>query len=192
MPTVDANLLVDDNGVTRPLRVSDLADSLLGVKLDALLAELVQKVEPGQAVALDATTLAALETIQVGNQPADPATQTTLEAVRLLLAGTPAVAPSTAGDVAATLTPGRKTVAVPGTAEAIRASLTCKWVQVTALKTNTQQVNVGGAGVLAAAGTSNGDPLNAGESVTYPVDNANKVFVDARVAGEGVSFTVGS
>jgi hypothetical protein len=87
MPTVDANLLVDDNGVTRPLRVSDLADAVLGVKLDALLAELVQKVEPGQAVALDAPTLAALETIQVGNQPADPATQTTLEAVRLLLAG---------------------------------------------------------------------------------------------------------
>jgi hypothetical protein len=102
------------------------------------------------------------------------------------------VAPTGAGDVAGTLTPGRQTVTTPGTAVAIRASLACKWVQVTALKTNTQQVNVGGTGVLATIGASTGDPLDAGESVSYPVDNANKVFVDARVAGEGVSFTVGS
>lgn len=100
--------------------------------------------------------------------------------------------PNIAGDVAATLTPGRQTVTTPGTAVAIRASLACKWVQVTALKTNTGQVNAGGSGVVATAGSSTGDPLNAGESVTYPVDDANKVFVDARIAGEGVSFTVGS
>jgi hypothetical protein len=103
------------------------------------------------------------------------------------------VTPTTAGDVATALAVGRKTVTTAGTPVAISsASLTCKWVQVTALKTNTGQVNVGGTGVSAVLGSSTGDPLNAGESVTYPVDNANKVFVDARVAGEGVSFTVGS
>jgi hypothetical protein len=102
------------------------------------------------------------------------------------------VSTTDAGDVAATLTDGRKTVTTPGTAVAVRAALACKWVCVTALKTNTDQVNVGGSGVLATSGASTGSPLAAGESVTMPVDNANKVFVDARVAGEGVSFTVGS
>jgi hypothetical protein len=100
--------------------------------------------------------------------------------------------PSSSGDVASTLTDGRQTVATPGTAVALRASLACRWVIVTALRTNTTQVNVGGAGALATAGGSTGTPLLAGESVTIPVDNASKVFVDARTAGEGVSFTVGA
>jgi hypothetical protein len=99
---------------------------------------------------------------------------------------------SSAGDVAATLTDGRKTVTTPATAVALRGALACKWVQVVALKTNTQQVNVGGTGVLATAGASTGTPLDPGQSTTIPVDDAAKVFVDARVAGEGVSFTVGS
>lgn len=46
--------------------------------LTALLAELGQKLETGGQVALDAGTLAALETIQVGG---DPATNTTLASV---------------------------------------------------------------------------------------------------------------
>lgn len=103
-----------------------------------------------------------------------------------------ATTPSAPGDLAATLTDGRKTVTTPGTALAVRASLACKWVLVTALKTNTDQVNVGGSGVLATLGGSTGSPLAAGESVTLPASNANLVYVDARVAGEGVSFTVGS
>lgn len=96
------------------------------------------------------------------------------------------------GDVASTLTDGRQVVAVPGTAVAIRATLPCKWVTVTALTSNTAQVNVGGATVLAAAGSSRGVPLAAGQSATIPVNNAAKVFVDARVAGQGVDILVGS
>jgi hypothetical protein len=94
-------------------------------------------------------------------------------------------------DQVSTLTSGRKTVAAAGTAEAIRASLACKWVLVSALLTNTSQVNVGGSAALAAAGTSTGTPLNPGASVTLPVSNANLVFVDAGTSGDGVSFTVG-
>jgi hypothetical protein len=41
-------------------------------------------------------------------------------------------------------------------------------------------------------GGTTGTSLLAGESVTIPVDNASKVFVDARTTGEGVSFTVGA
>jgi hypothetical protein len=98
---------------------------------------------------------------------------------------------ATADAVVGTLTDGRKTVTTAGTAVALRATLACKWVQVTALTSNTQQVNVGAAGVLAAAGSSTGTPL--ARPVDHdPVNDAAKVFVDARVAGEGVSFTVGA
>jgi hypothetical protein len=95
-------------------------------------------------------------------------------------------------DVATSFTNGRKTVTSAGTAEAIRATLACKWVAVTALPTNTQQVNIGGSGVLAASGTQTGVPLLPGDSVTLPVTDAATVFVDSRVNAEGVSFVVGS
>lgn len=95
-------------------------------------------------------------------------------------------------DVATTLTDGRKTVTTPGTAVAIRATLACKWVTGNALFSNTQQVNIGGSGVLAAAGSSTGRGLQPGDSFSYPVADAAELFIDARVAGEGVSFTVGS
>lgn len=96
------------------------------------------------------------------------------------------------GDVAATLGNGRKTVVTPGTAvPLVAASTPCKWVMVTALPANTDKVAVGAAGVLAAAGTLNGTPLNASESAVFPVANVNLLYLDARVAGEGVSFTWG-
>jgi hypothetical protein len=115
-----------------------------------------------------------------------------LRAIRDLLAGTLTVTPSAAGDVATSLTDGRKTVTTPATPVVLGASTPCKWVQATALTSNTDQVNVGGSGVLATAGSSKGTPLAAGQSTTLPVSNLNLVFVDARVAGEGVSFTVGA
>jgi hypothetical protein len=101
-------------------------------------------------------------------------------------------APTVAGDVVTALVDGRKTVTTPGTAVALRGSLACKWVQATALKENQGQVNVGGSDVLAAAGSYVGSPLDPGQSVTIPVSNANLVYVDARVAGDGVCFVVGS
>lgn len=95
-------------------------------------------------------------------------------------------------DVASTLTTGRKTVAAAGTAEAIRGTLPCKWVTVSALTSNTAQVNVGGSGALATSGGATGIGLSPGGAVTIPIDDAAKVFVDARTTGEGISFVVGS
>lgn len=109
------------------------------------------------------------------------------------LSGEIPVNPSRAGDVASTLTDGRKTVATPGTPEALEAAATpCKWVIATALKTNSQDVWIGGAGVSGVAGAEAGSPLSPGDSETLPVDDAAKVFVDVLAAGEGVTFTVGS
>lgn len=135
----------------------------------------------------DATVLAAvdgLEALLTSLGGKDFATQATLAAIL--------AAETVPRDQVSTLTDGRKTVTSAGTALAIRASLACKWVTVTALLTNTTQVNVGGSGVLATLGASSGTPLLPGGSVTIPVSNANLVFVDARTSGEGVSFTVGS
>lgn len=98
---------------------------------------------------------------------------------------------ASSGDVAGTLTNGRRTVAVPGTAVALASSATCAWVAVTALASNTDRVAVGGTGVLATAGSETGVQLVAGASVTIPTDDVASVFVDAVVGGEGVSFLVG-
>ena len=95
------------------------------------------------------------------------------------------------GDQVDDLSDGRKVVTTPGTAVAIATSTPCKWVLVTALKTNTAQVNVGGSGVLAEAGSETGQPLAAGDGVTFPVSDVAFVYVDARVEGEGVTFTSG-
>lgn len=96
-------------------------------------------------------------------------------------------------DVVSTLTNNRKTVTAAGTAEALVATATpCKWVRVCAFGGNTQQVQIGGSGVVAASGSSTGVLLFAGEKETIPVDDVHKVFVDARVSGEGVSFYYGS
>lgn len=100
--------------------------------------------------------------------------------------------PSSAGDVATTLTDGRKTVTAAGIAEAISATLACQWVTLTALKTNTGDIYAGGSAVSAVSGSEAGQPLAAGDSITFPVDDAATVFIDAEVSGEGVTFTVGS
>ena len=87
----------------------------------------------------------------------------------------------------------RKTVTTAGTAvQLITASTPAKWIIVTALTNNTQQVNVGSSTVLAAAGTSRGVPLLPGDSVSLLIDNVNEVYVDSRVNSEGVSFVYGS
>jgi hypothetical protein len=108
------------------------------------------------------------------------------------LAGTLTTAPTSAGDVATTLTDGRKVIATAGTSAAIRASLTCKWVQVTALAGNASTLYVGGSGVVADAGSEAGTPLAPGQSTTIPVNDAAKVFIDVLTNSDGVTFTVGS
>lgn len=108
----------------------------------------------------------------------------------LTVDGTVGVA--SAGDVAGTLTNGRKTVTTPGTPVALASSAACAWVAVTALASNADVVSVGGSGVLATAGSETGVVLAPGASVTIPTTNVSNVFVDALVAGNGVSFLAGA
>jgi hypothetical protein len=92
---------------------------------------------------------------------------------------------------------GRKTVAAAGTPEALTAiSTTCESVIITALSTNTKPVVVGGPDVLAKAAERSGTALAAGGTVKLTschdqVDDLSKVFIDAEVSGEGVSYSYG-
>lgn len=87
---------------------------------------------------------------------------------------------------------GVKTVTAAGTAEALAASRSVKWVIVQAQTDNTGVVAVGGSGVLGTVATGTGVALAAGESVTLPTEDLSSIFIDATVNGDGARFTYGS
>jgi hypothetical protein len=99
--------------------------------------------------------------------------------------------PSSAGDVATGGTDGRVTVPTPGTAVAVHATLACLWVMVQALPTNTDRIAAGFAPV-AAVGSEVGQILAPGATATFPVADAAAIKVDARVAGQGATVSIGT
>lgn len=84
---------------------------------------------------------------------------------------------------------GRKTVASAGTAEALASATTVREVVITAETDNTGYVVVGPSTVVAALATRKGTPLAAGDSVTLEINNLSKVYVDAVVSTDGVTYT---
>lgn len=90
------------------------------------------------------------------------------------------------------LNTGRKVVTTAGTAVAIASSTTCKWVQITAETDNTDLIVVGDSGVVASLSTREGTPLDAGDTLTIPIDNLADVYIDSLVNGEGVTFLYGT
>ena len=105
---------------------------------------------------------------------------------RLLVSNLEA-APSTIAD-------NRKTVTAAGTAEKIlAASTTCIKVIITALESNTDVIVVGGSTVVAGTtedggGTRRGTPLDPGQSLEILINDVSKIYIDAVVSGNGVSF----
>lgn len=87
---------------------------------------------------------------------------------------------------------GVKTVAAAGTDEALAGLTAAKWVTVQAQTDNTGFIAVGASGVDATEATGNGILLDAGESITLPIDNLADVFIDATVTGEGARFIYGT
>lgn len=89
-----------------------------------------------------------------------------------------------------TINSNRKTVTVPGTAEKLLSSETvCRQVIITAPATNSDAVYVGGSNVSAVSGSEKGLLLNPTGSASIDIDDVSKVWIDAVVAGEGVTFT---
>ena len=84
---------------------------------------------------------------------------------------------------------GRKVVAAAGTAEALASDTPCQKVDIQAELDNTDVICVGGSGVIAATATREGIALESKDVYSLEIDNLNKVYIDAEVNGEGVSFT---
>lgn len=85
---------------------------------------------------------------------------------------------------------GRKTVTSAGTALALAATTTCRYVIVTALDTNTDVISIGATGVIAsnASNLRTGVPLLPGQGIRIEVRDLASLFVDSVVSGEGVSY----
>ena len=84
---------------------------------------------------------------------------------------------------------GRKTVTVVGKAERLSSvSLFALHVDIFALDGNTDRVHVGDMNVRADTGLESGWPLTRLESVTFTNIDLMDVWLDAAVAGEGVSW----
>lgn len=79
---------------------------------------------------------------------------------------------------------GQKNVTTAGTAVALAATTTIVSVTITALRTNTGFIYVGGSGV----DSTNGLKLVRGASVSMDITDIATVFIDSDTNGEGVSF----
>lgn len=88
---------------------------------------------------------------------------------------------------------GRTVVTTAGTRVPLSATSTpVGWVTVIALTENTQQINVGDVGVVAATGaTQRGVPLLPGDSITLYHVNLSSTYIDSRVNGEGCTYLYG-
>lgn len=78
---------------------------------------------------------------------------------------------------------GQETVAAPGTAEQLPSNAIAS-ITIKALQTNTGSIYIGGSTVDAATGFE----LLPGDIISFDMSNTNAVYVDAEVAGEGISW----
>lgn len=86
---------------------------------------------------------------------------------------------------------GRKVVATAGTPlQIIAANTAIKRVLITALTTNTGVIAIGGSNaVRAAAGSENGLVIkNTSQPIELLQEDLSKVWIDASVNGEGVTY----
>ena len=98
-----------------------------------------------------------------------------------------------------TLVDGRQVVTTGGTAVALSATNNTKagGLIITAETNNTGIVVVGASTVVAAVGTRRGTPLEAGKSMSINPNwsgdeglvDLSKIYIDATVNGDGVTFT---
>ena len=63
--------------------------------------------------------------------------------------------------------------------------LACKEITLIARRTNTGYIYVG---KVTVSSTVYGAELSALSSITIPVSNANEIYIDASVSGEGISY----
>jgi hypothetical protein len=81
---------------------------------------------------------------------------------------------------------GIQTVATAGTAAQL-PNTPCRRVIIIALRANTGYIYVGGSGVTSV---SYGVELAARDSIELNISNANLLYINSSVSGEGVSYIV--
>ncbi len=87
-----------------------------------------------------------------------------------------------------TIGTGRKTVTPAGTAVAIASSTTVKRVIIQAIVDNTDVIYVGDSNVVAADGSERGIGLYASNVIELRANDLANIYVNSRVAGEGITF----
>ena len=89
------------------------------------------------------------------------------------------------------ITEGSKVVSIAGTPETLVGTSTpCKYVFLQAYLSNTDNVAFGGSATVDPSGTGDGTLLEPGDSCTVFISNAQKIFLDAVVSGEGVRYNI--
>lgn len=87
------------------------------------------------------------------------------------------------------VTSGRKTVASAGTAEQITTTLTpIRRVDITAETDNTGKIALGGSTAVATEGSQQGVILEPGQTYTFHITDLSKIYVNATVNGDGVTY----
>lgn len=85
----------------------------------------------------------------------------------------------------------RQTVTSAGTAVQLTATSTpCHKVVIQAFETNTGRICVGDSTVDETIGSRAGVILNANDTYDYEINNADKIYLDSSVNGEGVTCIV--
>ena len=88
------------------------------------------------------------------------------------------------GEPLTTVSTAQVVVAVAGVRQQIHAGLACAVVSIAANPANTGNIFLGNVGVAAA----NGRILAPGDVIDMSIDNLNRLYIDAAVNGEGISY----
>lgn len=86
-------------------------------------------------------------------------------------------------------TDGLVSVASAGTRVVLGASHGIRAVALTAHASNAGPIVFGGSGVVAAAASRAGNPLNPGESTVISIDSPAHLYLDAVTAADKASFS---
>lgn len=112
----------------------------------------------------------------------DPSDNSTVQAVLLVdTDGNPTT--SGGSSIPTAIVDNSENVVTAGTRVQLTTA-TCKKIIITAKAANTGTIWVGGATVAAGRGI----PLVALQNVTLDISNANAVYIDATVNGEGITY----
>ncbi len=92
---------------------------------------------------------------------------------------------------ATSLSGGREVVVTAGVPVQLSStSIPCSGVIIQSLRSNSGNISVGGSDVSGALGSENGVELVIGQTVTLPVNDLSRIWIDADSSGDGAQFLI--